>query len=182
MRVGVAVVALTMGGCSRKVELPAKPAPAPVVASAPVVTARTAPLVDPAAMKALLVQHHGHPLLVNVFASWCGPCAQELPDLDRFARENPRFKIVGVDIDQTEADAMKFLPKVPTTMSVVRSPLGVDPLFPALGLPADFSESFPKGWEATVPLTFVYDSKGEFATGSVGALTSEALAEIAKTP
>jgi hypothetical protein len=42
------------------------------------------------------------------------------------------------------------------------------------------NESFPPGWERTIPLTFVYDAKGTFVTGSVGQLTPEALQELRK--
>jgi len=45
----------------------------------------------------------GHPLMINIFASWCGPCVSEFPDLSRAA---PALAARGVDvvgIDQAES-------------------------------------------------------------------------------
>jgi thiol-disulfide isomerase/thioredoxin len=54
------------------------------------------------------------PLLVNVWASWCGPCITEMPELQRFAAEQgPNgVQVVGIALD--DADAVRaFLRKVP---------------------------------------------------------------------
>jgi len=44
----------------------------------------------------------GRPLLVNVWATWCGPCRQEMPELQRFAAEQgPNgVQIVGIALDE----------------------------------------------------------------------------------
>ena len=52
---------------------------------------------------ALIAPRDGRPLLVNVFATWCGPCRSEMP---AFARLAPALERDGVDvvgIDQSES-------------------------------------------------------------------------------
>lgn len=46
--------------------------------SAPKASVRIA---DPAAIRRVLAEQRGKPLLVNVWATWCQPCCQEMPDL-----------------------------------------------------------------------------------------------------
>jgi thiol-disulfide isomerase/thioredoxin len=137
------------------------------------------PLIDPAGVKKLLASSKGRPVLINVFASWCGPCKRELPQIGKLAAEHPKLVLVGLMVDEKEEDVRAFLPSVPKTMTVRRRPTGVHGLLPSLRLPRDWNESVPPGWEGSVPLTFVYDAKGKFATGAVGQLNDEAFAAIA---
>ena len=54
----------------------------------------------------------GKPVVVNFWASWCGPCADEAPLLQDAARRNAdRFTFVGVDVQDLDADAQAFLRK-----------------------------------------------------------------------
>ncbi|MDQ6669193.1 MAG: TlpA family protein disulfide reductase [Chloroflexota bacterium] len=54
----------------------------------------------------------GKPVVVNFWASWCGPCADEAPLLQDAARRNAdRFTFVGVDVQDLDADAQSFLRK-----------------------------------------------------------------------
>jgi thiol-disulfide isomerase/thioredoxin len=62
----------------------------------------------------------GRPLLVNVWASWCGPCIEEMPELQRFAvAQGPGgTQVVGVALD--DADAVRaFLARVPVDYPVL---------------------------------------------------------------
>ena len=52
-----------------------------------------------------LARHRGQVVLVNLWATWCPPCQEEMPALERFARENAG-KVVVLAVDQGEsADA-----------------------------------------------------------------------------
>lgn len=51
----------------------------------------------------------GVPMLVNLWATWCPPCVQEVPDLVEFAGKSAgRVAVVGVDIEDEPSDALKF--------------------------------------------------------------------------
>ena len=59
------------------------------------------------------------PVLVDFFATWCGPCQMMAPILDELAREeaDKRFKVCKLDIDQAPEIAAKYdVMSVPTMM------------------------------------------------------------------
>jgi cytochrome c biogenesis protein CcmG, thiol:disulfide interchange protein DsbE len=55
-----------------------------------------------------LAQSDGRPVLVNVFASWCGPCRQEHPILMELAKDQ-RFRLVGINYKDQPENARRFL-------------------------------------------------------------------------
>jgi len=54
----------------------------------------------------------GKPLVVNFWATWCPPCIEEMPLLDRLSQEMPRAKFVGIGID-TAKNIAEFAAKIP---------------------------------------------------------------------
>ncbi|MEF3083731.1 TlpA disulfide reductase family protein [Luteimonas sp. SMYT11W] len=61
----------------------------------------------------------GRPVLVNLWASWCGPCIEEMPELDRFAREQGEtgVQVLGIALDDAEA-VRAFLARIPVTYAI----------------------------------------------------------------
>ena len=48
------------------------------------------------------------PVLVDFNATWCGPCRSMRPMLDELADNNPKYKIVSVDIDEEDELAEEY--------------------------------------------------------------------------
>ncbi|MDP9260093.1 MAG: TlpA family protein disulfide reductase [Actinomycetota bacterium] len=68
----------------------------------------------PAAFKARLATLSGHPVIVNQWASWCGPCRYEFPFFQKLANKyEGRVAFLGVDSRDSRGDAAAFLKRHP---------------------------------------------------------------------
>lgn len=64
--------------------------------------------------------YRGRPLLVNVWASWCGPCVREMPELQRFSARHPGTgtQVVGIALDDAPA-VRAFLRRVAVSYPIL---------------------------------------------------------------
>jgi len=62
----------------------------------------------------------GRPVLVNIWASWCGPCVREMPELDRYAKAQGQngTQVVGIALDEAAA-VQAFLQRIPVSYPVL---------------------------------------------------------------
>ena len=81
------------------------------------------------------------PLVVNLFASWCGPCREEMPVLQRFHEQHgDEVSIIGIDYEDVQVEAaMELVRETGVTYPLLADPqsrLQGSPPFPGrMGLP-----------------------------------------------
>jgi len=107
----------------------------------------------------------GAPLMVNFWATWCPPCVEEMPLLDRFYRENrgKNFQVVGLAIDQPGA-VKTFLSRVPVSYPIGLAGLEGTELGKALG-----------NVSGGLPFTVVFGSDGQLAQRKLGKVSEQDL-------
>lgn len=80
--------------------------------------------------------------LVNLWATWCGPCREEIPDLEALHEQlGPSgLRVVGVSVDRIGADAVRsFAESFGVTYDIALDPSGsVELSYGAIGLPNSF--------------------------------------------
>jgi len=107
---------------------------------APPFTAKT---LDAAASARGLDAYKGQVVLLNVWATWCPPCRQEMPSMEALYKDfAPRgFKIVAVSIDEAK-DAPKvrdFVKEFGITFDVLHDPAGaIQKTYMTTGVPENF--------------------------------------------
>ena len=68
-----------------------------------------------------LADLQGQVVMLNFWASWCGPCRQEMPLLEQMHKRYSAlgFTLVGVNVDANSKDAEEWLSKTPVTFPVL---------------------------------------------------------------
>ena len=121
------------------------------------------PEFDLASYEALLSELEGTPVLVNVWASWCGPCEEEAPHLAAaHAEYGDRVQFLGVDILDERESARRFMREYGWTYPSVYDLPGA--IRDGLGLLGQ-------------PVTLFYDASGELVATWTGALSEDVLRE-----
>ena len=66
-----------------------------------------------------LSEFRGRPLIINVWASWCGPCRAEMGSLERLAwqEQSVPFVVIGISTDDHEAAAKSYLRAANATLN-----------------------------------------------------------------
>jgi cytochrome c biogenesis protein CcmG/thiol:disulfide interchange protein DsbE len=149
----VAAAAVVMSSCSRS----QAPCVAKKVDSAP--NLKQAPdfsLKDENGANITLADYRGKVLLLNFWATWCGPCKIEIPWFMEFEKQykNKGFEVLGVAMDDDGWKAVK--PYASDHNINYRVVLGNDSMATAYG-----------GVDA-LPTTFVIDQNGKILTSHIG--------------
>lgn len=136
---------------------PEPPAGLAVASRGEVIPSLRLPALD-GGMVNLPAAHSGRPILINLWASWCGPCIEEMPELDRFAASQDAngTQVVGIALDD-EAAVRGFLKRVP-----VRYPILLDQAGPR---DAGVQLGNPKG---VLPYTVLVSADGRLLKQKIG--------------
>jgi thiol-disulfide isomerase/thioredoxin len=107
------------------------------------------PFQSPAGATVTLANFQGHPVLLNLWATWCAPCVKEMPTLDALAQslgDSVQVIPLSQDTDQTVAKVRPFLQQG-----------GYRKLEPYL----DTQTAMSVGLAVNLPTTILYDSAGK---------------------
>ncbi len=105
-------------------------------------------LQDPDGNPVKFADFKDRPIVLNIWATWCGPCRTEMPSLSKLA-ENPRVKaknvaVLCVSVDSSPAEVKAFLKANPGAMTTLWANSPLPPAFQTEAIPATFLIS-PKG-------------------------------------
>jgi cytochrome c biogenesis protein CcmG, thiol:disulfide interchange protein DsbE len=111
-----------------------------------------------------IADYRGRWVLVNLWASWCVPCRQEAPDLERFWRgfRDQGVTVLGIDVQDNGEDAVDFVREYELTYPQLRS------------VGEERSEAFGS---TGVPENFLVDPRGRLALIWRGPVDERYLAE-----
>jgi cytochrome c biogenesis protein CcmG, thiol:disulfide interchange protein DsbE len=113
------------------------------------------------AFEAYVADQRGKPVVVNKWASWCGPCRFEFPFFQSQAKKRgAELVFVGVNSNDNRGNAEEFLRKFPVPFPHFEDP------------ESEVAASFNA--VQAFPATAFYDSKGELAFVHQGGYASEA--------
>lgn len=59
------------------------------------------------------------PVIIDFYATWCGPCKMLAPIMEEIASENDNIKVVKIDVDQEPEISMKYgVTSIPTIVAI----------------------------------------------------------------
>lgn len=134
------VVALLAGGTALGARMGGAPAPVRVGAPAPAFQAAT---LDGTARIKTLDDYRGQVVLINLWATWCGPCVVEMPSIqrlyDRFRDAGLKVVAVAVDDPGYEQRILDFVRERGLTFEILHEGTGrIEATFQTQGIPATF--------------------------------------------
>lgn len=94
------------------------------------------------------------PAVINLWASWCGPCRREMPVIEEFSQQNPGVPVLGIDFqDRQEQAAADLVRRTGVSYPIYADPTG------------ELSGRAPFPRVRGLPFTVLVDERGRLVYG-----------------
>lgn len=104
----------------------------------------------------------GKKVLVNFWATWCGPCRMEMPDIIKFQKEHPDLMVIGINIGESESEIRPFVEEYQMDFPIL------------LDKTTELAEQFEI---LAIPTTYFLHSDGTIAEAVKGMITYNQMKE-----
>lgn len=164
-RAGIAVLVLSMVGGALLLGRSASKAHA----------AKPANIISLDQLRTTMKKHRGRVLVLHLWATWCGPCLEELPTISALTRD---ARARGVDLVSASLD--DATPQGAEKVGRVLAERGesISSTIVRVGNPNMFIGTIDPTWEGNIPAFFVYDRTGRLARAHVGGMTREGFDQL----
>jgi thiol-disulfide isomerase/thioredoxin len=124
----------------------------------------------------LLSSKKGKVVLVNLWATWCGPCVEEFPELVKLQSEHDEnLDVVFISLDYPEEVFTKIRP------FLTHKRVDFTSYYNAFAKNENLMNQFDPQWDGAIPATFIYDKEGKLRVKFYGKRTfKEFDAEVRK--
>jgi thiol-disulfide isomerase/thioredoxin len=126
-------------------------------------------IISLARLRTIMKKHHGRPLVVHVWASWCAPCVEEMPLVAELARD---ARARGVEVYSVSIDAPKAAGQVAWVLDR-KGGAGITPTILRMDDQDAVIAHLDPRWEGEIPAFFAYDRTGKLRRTHTGAMTRE---------
>jgi thiol-disulfide isomerase/thioredoxin len=122
------------------------------------------PLKTTGELDELKEKYKGKVVLYNFWATWCKPCVIEFPELVKLYNDykSKGFELVFISLDMPEEVKLKLIP------FLEKNKVDFTTYYCDFKDVSDLMNYFDKKWEGAIPSTYIYDRKGNLATGFIG--------------
>ncbi|MCK5786509.1 MAG: TlpA family protein disulfide reductase [Candidatus Sabulitectum sp.] len=115
-------------------------------------------------LDSILISAQGRPVLINFWATWCGPCVRELPLLEGLAMDLGEDAVfIAVDLGDPELSTLELFRE--------HNPVGITVVW----LSPEDARFVVDRWELAdaLPMTLIFNGLGEETARAIGARSSE---------
>ena len=124
--------------------------------------------IQPSGASTRLLALRGGPVVLNFWATWCGPCRAEMPRLEQAARDNPNVAFYEIDLDEDGAKVRGFFDS-----------LEIAHLVPLVDVGNSVARAYGLG--QGVPTSFFIDRAGVIRAVALGAMDTATIAKNLST-
>jgi thiol-disulfide isomerase/thioredoxin len=124
--------------------------------------------LQPSGDSSRLTALRGTPVVLNFWATWCGPCRAEMPRLEQAARDNPGIAFYEIDLNEDGGKVRGFFDS-----------LEIEHLVPLVDVGSSVARAYGLG--QGVPTSFFIDGGGVVRAVALGAMDTATIAKNLST-